>query len=194
MAEGRIEIRLRSIRQLFNSMDASPFLEKDLDSEAEALVTSWARDLAMHAPIVLLLEVEEPLPPELTADDVAKAVRNFFAYRARMRRRDLRELLRLGRTTLLVAMLFLSACLLLREMLTAGTTSSMSRILTEGLLIIGWVAMWRPLEIWLFDWMPILREARIREHIAQAKVEVSTVPGQKTTNWPPVAGSLPAAV
>ena len=63
MAEGRIEIRLRSIRQLFNSMDASPFLEKDLDSEAEALVTSWARDLAMHAPIVLLLEVEEPLPP-----------------------------------------------------------------------------------------------------------------------------------
>lgn len=172
MANDRIEIRLRSIRQLFNSMDASPFLEQDLDSEAEDLMLSWARELPAHQPLHIALLVEEPLPKELPADLVATAVRNFFAYRARMKRRELRELLRVGRTALSIAVLFLAACLSTRHLLTADGDSPLRTIFGEGLLIVGWVAMWRPLEIWLYDWLPLLREARLRERLAAAAVEV----------------------
>ena len=33
-------------------------------------------------------------------------------------------------------------------------------ILREGLTITGWVAMWRPLEVLLYDWWPLIDERR----------------------------------
>ena len=38
----RIEIKLRNLNQLFNTMDPSPFLEKDLDADAEEFIVNWA--------------------------------------------------------------------------------------------------------------------------------------------------------
>ena len=40
----RIEIYLDRIEQLFNSMDPSPFHEKDLDRDAEEFIVSWAQE------------------------------------------------------------------------------------------------------------------------------------------------------
>lgn len=36
----RIEVTLRNISALFNSLDPSPFRDKDLDAEAEAFILS----------------------------------------------------------------------------------------------------------------------------------------------------------
>ena len=44
---------------------------------------------------------------------------------------------------------------------------AVSRIAEESLLIAGWVAMWRPLEIFLYDWWPIRAEARLLERLAR---------------------------
>ena len=38
----RIELRLREVAQLFNSMDPTPFHHKDLDPDAEEFIESWA--------------------------------------------------------------------------------------------------------------------------------------------------------
>mgnify|MGYP003392134273 CR=1 FL=1 len=42
---GVIEVRIRELAQLFNSFDASPFHERDLDDDAENYIVSWAREL-----------------------------------------------------------------------------------------------------------------------------------------------------
>jgi hypothetical protein len=46
-----IEVHVRELNQLFNSMDPSPFLDKDLDVDAAEFITGWARELrfAKHA-------------------------------------------------------------------------------------------------------------------------------------------------
>ena len=49
----RIEVRLRDLGQLFNTMDPSPFHEKDLDHDAEEFIESWAREFPADAPLVL---------------------------------------------------------------------------------------------------------------------------------------------
>lgn len=36
-----ISVKLRDINQLFNSMDPSPFIEKDLDDKAEEFIVGW---------------------------------------------------------------------------------------------------------------------------------------------------------
>ena len=45
---------------------------------------------------------------------------------------------------------FLLCCMVLREMANSFGSDTASDIFGEGMLIIGWVAMWRPLEIFLY--------------------------------------------
>lgn len=45
MSTACIEVRLRDLGQLFNSLDPSPFLDRDLDAEAEKFIVSWAHEL-----------------------------------------------------------------------------------------------------------------------------------------------------
>ena len=38
-----------------------------------------------------------------------------------------------------------------------------ARMASESLLIGGWVAMWRPLEVFIYDWWPVRAEDAIVE-------------------------------
>ena len=49
----RIAISFKSIDQLFNSMDPSPFHEKDLDRNAEEFSMSWAQEFPRGEPVAL---------------------------------------------------------------------------------------------------------------------------------------------
>lgn len=40
----------------------------------------------------------------------------------------------------------------------------------EGLIIVGWVANWRPIEIFLYEWWPISRRRRLFQRLAAAPV------------------------
>ena len=42
----------------------------------------------------------------------------------------------------------------------------------ESLLIGGWVAMWRPLEVFLYDWWPIRAEARLFDRLSAMTVRI----------------------
>ena len=67
---------------------------------------------------------------------------------------------------------FLATCVVLREFALGIFPDAIRRILGEGLLIIGWVAMWGPLEVFLYGWWPISSTCRILERLANLDVEV----------------------
>jgi len=48
-----IEIHVAELRQLFNSIDPSPFEEKDLDPKAEEFIVGWAREAPLQAALAL---------------------------------------------------------------------------------------------------------------------------------------------
>jgi hypothetical protein len=86
-------------------------------------------------------------------------------------RRDLRQLLRRGFVSLTIGMLFLVTLLGIAHLaVRVFGAGALSRIVEESLLIAGWVAMWRPLEIFLYDWWPILGELRLRERLSATRV------------------------
>jgi hypothetical protein len=174
-----IEIRLRELRQLFNTLDPAPFHAKDLDAAAEEYIVSAVREIGAH-PSRLVLH----LPPGTTDDEACGAVtaiRNYFAGRARHAREQLR--LRIGRgvISLVIGLAFLVTCLSAREVLLTSIAPSNS-ILSEGLLILGWVAMWKPVEIFLYDWWPEFDKRRLFERIAHMTIE--TQAGQRLLERP----------
>lgn len=169
---GHIEIRLRDVNQLFNSMDPSPFIERDLAREAEEFIVSWAREHSRDVSLHLVLHLETPPPvAEHSLERVTQAIHNFFVYRERLKRLELRELFRRGRASLAIGLVFLTTCLLLVRALDANTDGTFFGVLRESVLIVGWVAMWRPLEIYLYEWWPLLRAIRIDAQLAKVEVE-----------------------
>jgi len=46
----------------------------------------------------------------------------------------------------------------------------LSSFLTEGFLVVGWVGMWRPAEIFLYGWWPFWKNKRIYEKISNSKI------------------------
>lgn len=167
-----IEINLNQVAQIFNSFDPSPFHEKDLDEEADRYIFTAAREIGADKPfkLVIHLPAEAVRSPEARA--IEAAIRSHYLYRLQTARRDLRHELRRGRISLVIGLGFLAACVVGREFALSWVPSAVQRILSEGLLIIGWVAMWGPLEVFLYGWWPIAGTCRILERLADLEVEV----------------------
>ena len=122
-------------------------------------------------PVSLVVHVDQ-LPAHDDAHHLLEtAVHHYFAYRAKLNRLEFRYLLKQGRTSLIIGLAFLAACMLTSQLLRhrAGT---LPIILREGLIIAGWVAMWRPMEIFLYEWWPLLRKGRLYQKLSRMHVEV----------------------
>jgi hypothetical protein len=166
-----IKLRLRDINQLFNSMDPSPFLEKDLDDEAEEFIVGWAREFPRDAPISLHIQLEQ-WPPEDPREMIQQAVHSHFAHRAELADLEFRALMKQGWTSLIIGLSCLAICLFIIRMLPGGATGTGASVVRESLTIAGWVAMWRPMQIYLYDWWPLRQRTRIYVKLSQMPVEV----------------------
>ena len=169
----RIEVRVPELARLFNAIDPSPFRERDLDPAAEEFIVDWSRDLPADAPLALLVYLDRG--PE-SPDDVGilrDAVRENFGQRAIGARRNLRDLFRRGRISLAIGLAALAASVTVGDLLgTIVPRDGFASLLTESVLIGGWVAMWRPLEIFLYDWWPIRADVRLFSRLRDMPVRI----------------------
>lgn len=173
--DAAIEIRLSQPQQLFNSLDPSPFHERDLDDDAEQYIVDSADEYPLDQPLRLVLYLPAELPAEPLPGkppDLVTGIHHYFAYRAEETRRRLRIFLREGRIALVVGVTFLFLCIALRQLVLMATKGLVAQIADEGLYIVGWVAMWRPLEIFLYDWRPIRRRQRLFAKLAEIPIVI----------------------
>lgn len=170
---GVIELRIREANQLFNSMDPTPFPEKDLDQDAEEFIVSWAMELPHDVPIEIHIYLTHPTEDPKLQERITETVHAFFTYRARMTQHRLRALISRGRSSLLIGLAFLAACVAGADLLRLQGRLAFYDIVAESLVIGGWVAMWRPMEIFLYDWWPLRAERRVYERLAASGVIVT---------------------
>ena len=194
----RIEVRVSELKQLFNAIDPSPFREKDLDPNAEQFIVGWAREAPRDATLALLVYLDRPAGGAEEPAILRDAIREYFAHRAETTRRQLRLLLRTGRTSLAIGVVFLAACIAVGDFIGHVLGGrQLGEILRESLLIGGWVSMWRPLEIFLYEWWPIRDEARLYDRLSAMPVRIAYTgdPGSEAWkwDWPAVPLTRPAA-
>ena len=167
-----IEISLNKVQQLFNSLDPSPFHEKDLDAEAETYIVGAVREFHLKTPLRLIFHLPEAEMAAARTARLADSIHGYFAYRRDGAGRDLRFLLRQGRLSLVIGLAFLAVCLSARAVLPFQSASAFQTVAAEGLVIAGWVAMWRPIQIFLYDWWPLRHMVRIYDKLANIGVDV----------------------
>ena len=123
-----------------------------------------------------MVELPAEEAAKLEAAGIGEAFANYFRLRAAASERDLRELLRVGWRSLRSALVVLVVCLVGSQVVAKMVGNAVvARVLEESLIIVGWVANWRPLEIYLYDWWPIRRRILLYRRIAAAPVQVRPV-------------------
>lgn len=167
-----IEMKLRDMGQLFNTMDPSPFHEKDLDHDAEEYIEGTAAEIPVGKPISLVIRLAEWPHDRDPRTVVEQAVHNYYAYRARMNERAFRLLVREAASSLCIGIAFLLLCITASEAIGEAGEGTFLSFLQESLLIGGWVAMWRPLELCLYEWWPLLKAGRVLRKLSRMPVHV----------------------
>ena len=163
-----VNIHVRDLSQLFNSLDPSPFWDRDLDREAAEFI-------------------EEEFSDKLSADiwnlyvhahgdgtspaDLQTAIENYYGRMASSARHALREHLWSSQWTLVGGVVIFLLSMGLRTML-GQLLTRLPQILDEGLIILAWLALWRPAEMLLYGWVPLRRRQRLYERLAEIRVFV----------------------
>ncbi len=71
-----------------------------------------------------------------------------------------------------IAIVFLFLCLLIIRLLSTLEQDLVNTMLSEGLTIIGWVAMWEPVYVFLYGWWPIVQKRNIYRKILSKDISV----------------------
>jgi hypothetical protein len=174
-AQHLIELNLHEASQLFNSMDPSPFQERDLDQDADEYIVSWAREYAIDAPVRLRVHLER-WPASDPTPLITDAIHHYYQYRAEITHLEFKRILREGRLALIIGLVCLGTCLLAAHALIPRNAGDWGGYVRESLTIAGWVSMWRPMEMYLYDWWPVLRRERVFRKLAAMPVEVVGAP------------------
>lgn len=171
-SQAAIELQLNNVWRLFHTLDPLPYRERDLDPQVEDFVVDWARELGGSQPLEIVIHLPRLDPETPAAHEIEAAVNSYFGARAGAVRRQHLELLRTGRISLAVGLAVLGACLIAARVIGEMIPGDLGRFLGEGLIILGWVANWRPIEIFLYDWWPLVRRRRLYDRLSRSHVRL----------------------
>ncbi len=128
--------------------------------------------LARGGQLVLMLPAGT-LEPDLESK-ARGAIGRYCRHMILESKRALNELLWTGLKALQVGVVFLASCLILAAALARWNAApgSLGDVLAQGLTIIGWVSLWRPVEIFLYEWWPLWRAVRVHDYIQRMDVAI----------------------
>ncbi|QCG95359.1 hypothetical protein E6C67_15950 [Azospirillum sp. TSA2s] len=176
-AGGDIDIRLRHLSQLFDSLDPSPFREGALTKEAEVYLTKKVQDLPDEKPVRIVIHLPADDAMRRLQPDIAAAFTGHFAFCERIESKQFKEALRAWRQSALIGFAVLSICLFLAWQIAHNLPARpLTRILQESFVILGWVSVWKPIETALYELLPPAkrRRRRLLRRLATADVILRT--------------------
>ncbi len=166
-----IQIRVNSPLQLFDSRDPAPFRDRDLDDDFTDYLISCADEVPNRAPLLIEIIISKS-QPDIKSEAIIEAIENYFQYQIELKKSQFSKMLRMARLFLTVGMLVLAICLGLSQFTKHIPNEIFSTTFREGIVIFGWVSMWKPLELLLFDWYPIYDRIQLLKRILSAETQV----------------------
>lgn len=167
-----IDVRLKSARQLFDLRDPAPFRERDLDPGAAEHILASIKELPLRRPIKVVLHFSDPGEPRIPAAVLREAIAAYFEYERDSVTAKIRDNFRNGRSLAILGVVVLALFLTLAELTAKLPLGPAKDIVGEGLTIMGWVAMWRPAEVLLYGWWPLIAERRWLAKAMATEVDV----------------------
>jgi len=163
-----VSIHVRDLVQMFNSLDPSPFWDRDLDRAAAEFIEGEFSEKRSAGVWHLYVHTHGGAA---SAADLQAAIENYYGRLASSARRALREHLWVGQLALLAGVVIFLLCMAARGII-RGTLGGLPQVLDQGLIILAWLALWRPAEVLGYEWVPLYRKRRLFQRLAGIRVFV----------------------
>lgn len=168
-----IVLHVPGTADLFKSPEILFYNRQLLDKDIDAFMMEKAGSFHRNADIQINIYVKTGAAGD--EKEVVDAIRRHFSYSHERTTKQLRHTLNLGWRSLVIAFVFLllmySIANKLVPQLSQGEFTTPVR---ELFIILGWVALWRPAELLLYDWFPMRKNARLLEKLSQCKIVISS--------------------
>ena len=162
-----IELRIQKLEQLFDTLDPAPFHDKALDRNVDAYLLESAGEYSVGTPLKVMIHAPAELAAHIT--EIEHAIHTHFALAAQQAERRHRRRRSVGRLALLTGLAILVLALSLRSWL-KSVSNPFAEAFSEGLMILAWVALWRPIETIGFDSWEARQQRRLLAKLARVPV------------------------
>jgi hypothetical protein len=168
--EGRpwADVYVERVAQIFDKRDPAPFRTRDLDPDLVDYLRDAGEDLARGPVPGVSVHVGEACVPA----EIEGALRAHFEYMVERLARARRQQRRTGQTTLAIALVMALALVAIASLVGRAVSGPFGVALEQGIVILAWVALWRPLEVLLYEGIPVRRERRVWERFLEGPIVV----------------------
>jgi len=180
MDTNTIKIDLNNIEELFGQPGADPF---DPASRYISGVDEIVGQLKMFSAHqrreqTLLITLPRQFNDTGLAEKIQAALRRYCDARVEQYQRDLDHVKRKGPRALMYSLVIITIGLTLAGLLmNSGILSDTFRVLlSNGLTIFAWVALWEPAGIYLYEWMPLARNKHLYRLLKELELSVEFRP------------------
>lgn len=167
-----MELNLKTPHQLFDERDPAPFRERDLDDDAAHYILSYYRELPSRPKPKLSLYFTSMGEFEGQPGVIAKAIRGYFEYESVSKRRDLRFMFNEAFVSLMIGLSFLLVCTYISFVVNSRFDGYWPTFAHEGLLLMGWYAMWKPINTFLYEWWPLRETIEMLDDLSDIEIDI----------------------
>jgi hypothetical protein len=167
--EAILDVRVATVERIFDNRDPAPFRERALDPDFVEYLREGVRDRAART-VRIVVWLAQPCTP----GEVEQAMHAHFEQALERTTRRRREQIRIGWIALAIAAAAVVVLMGLGEVVAKSVTGTLGSGLREALVISGWVLMWRPVEVLIYDGIPWRRERRVLRALREARIDVRT--------------------
>ncbi len=166
-----VELAVPDYNHLFDGRDPNRFRQKDLDDDAVDYIVSSIQEVTLPKLSHIEIYFDQVFSQE-EQNIVVDAIHTFFRYESEMMSKRINSTLRKGFKSLIIGIIFLSFASL-TSLLLKNTDHFLGLFFKEGILLIGWVSMWKPINIFLYDWWPLADLRRLYDGLSSVRIDFS---------------------
>jgi hypothetical protein len=146
-----------------------------LDHSVEEYLIDQAEELPRKGEITIYIKANELNPAIETT--ITDAIHKQFAYESHQASLTVKRILDLGWKSLLLSFVFLVFMFFIALAITTFLPeNTIVFTFRELFIILGWVALWRPADLLLYDWQTHRRKEKLFRRLAESQVIFQPIP------------------
>jgi hypothetical protein len=166
-----IEIKVHSLDSLFDEHDPSPYMVRDLDNSIMEYIAGCVLEITPGLVGKLRFHSEDFF--DLDKQDVfVKSIKDFFLLKAHMEKVKIQQVFKRGFFSLMIGLTFLTSAIFASFTIHSASPEFWTAFLKEGLHLLGWVSMWTPISLFLYDWWEPFQDLKVYRRLSQVDIEI----------------------
>jgi hypothetical protein len=169
----QIAAQARLTEDLFDRFDPSPVEQRRLNTELVTYLLASLKSAAGPGPVVMTLLMPESSRVQPSAEAALRAAVSAHFHRlVDDATADIKRITLIVRVFIPISLVLMCICTVVSELLRRASDRLFVSSIAEGVIVLGWVALWLPFDYLLFARLPLYRLRSLYRCLENAEVRI----------------------